>query len=61
MGNAVSTRRVVYLPLTDAQQIADELMNGAMGALAMGGEQAPWDVYADARDKRNRSIRIKSD
>ena len=57
MGNAASTRRVVYEPLTDAQQIADELMNGAMGALAMGGEQAPWDVYADARRKRNRWLR----
>ena len=57
MGNAVSTRRVVYLPHTDAQQITDELMNGAMGALAMGGEQAPWHVYAEARDKRNRWLR----
>jgi hypothetical protein len=43
----------VYDPLTDAQQITDELMNGAMGALAMGGEQAPWHVYAEARVKRN--------
>lgn len=57
MGNVVSTRRVVYEPLTDAQQIADELMGNVANGLMGGEQQAPWHVYAEARDKRNRWLR----